>query len=303
MTIYNVKGLNFDKFLQKVRTSQLPVRRLQKSGHDEFQIAVDEKYVKTFLLLTSTMNYKVKELSISPFHKFLRFLRSNLAFVLCVCLIVMTLPFAMLFVSKTEIYGLKTINKQQILQVLAQNGYNEGKLRFDYDLKNIEKVLVTNLPSISLASAIIKGNTLVINVREMIDNSAYLYDYEPITAPIDCVIESIDLISGLVLKKSGDIAKAGEVVVSPKVKTSQGKELSIPAKAEIVASFDLSQTFFVKNDSGAEYKKKLFGENKNMLYNIMSNMEILGEPLESNKSLVDKDGTYYTICFSGRIKF
>ena len=303
MTVYKVKGLNFDKFLQKARASSLEIKTLQKISHDEFQIAVGERHLKTFLSIAAQMNYKVREISISPYRRFLRFVKSNVAFVLCAAIILSILPFAMLFVSKTEIYGLKTTSKQEVLEVLAQNGYKEGKLKSEYDLPSLEKVLVRSLPNISLASAVIKGNTLIVNLHEMIDNSAVLYNYQPILAPVDCIIESIDLVSGTSQKRPGDTVKKGEIVISPSAQLNSGGTLSIPAKGEVVASFELSQTFFVSIGLSQEYQQKLFGKNKNMLYNIMSNMEILDSPQETTQKVDALDGTYYTICLSGRVKF
>lgn len=303
MTTYLVTGLNQKKFMDELVKLGINLSYLEILSHNQIKIGVESKWEKSFIKLTQKYNYQVKELSLPKHKKFLRLVKKNISFFACSLIVLLTLPVFSMFVFKTEIYGLENISKEQVLEVLNNNGYSLGKLKKNYDLDKIQNVLVSNINKISLASAIIKGNTLIININEKIDNSKDIYDYKPVVAPIDCIIESVDLISGSLQKKAYDSVRCGDIIVSPNITSTSNQILSVPARAVVRAKFDLSSTIFVSQLEKQEDEKKIVEENRKKLYNKLSSLNILGDIQEKNMENDAKYGKYYTIVLSGEITF
>lgn len=216
-----------------------------------------------------------------------------------VCLLLFTSN----FVFKIEVVGLYAVSEREVLQVLDENGFETGKFKINYNLDSVEKVLTAHLDKISYASAVIKGNTLVVNVDEKIDNSEYVYNYNPIFAPFDCVTNSIELFSGTVNFTSGQTVKAGDVVISPYVVYVNSQKLPVPAKAKINAYVEITcygeyeVIDYQKNfQKYIEEKEKELYTNLNNKYNVD---DFEKQILESSS-----DGQYLlTVILKGNIYF
>jgi len=237
---YKIEGLNLKKFLKTLNQNCIEVVEFEKKDYNLFFFSIKKKKEKEFLKIAKKFNYKVDENKLSFFTRSLRMIKNNLVFFASAVILVCLLLFSTNFVLKTKIIGLSAVSESEVLQVLDENGFENGKLKSNYNLDAVEKVLTANLEKISYASAVIKGSTLVVNVDEKIDNSEYVYNYSPIFAPFDCVINSIELLSGTANFKAGQTVKAGEVVVSPFVVYSNSQKLPVPAKATINAYVEIS---------------------------------------------------------------
>ena len=279
VTIYVVKGLNFKKFLNKLQTDNIDIFKLEKKDYNSFIIGIKQKDKSKFLEISKKFNYEVCEEKV-PFNlKVIRLIKNNIAISLSCLILIFSILTLNNFVLRVEIFGLENITKNEILQVLNANGYKKGKLKSSYDLDSIEKVLVSNLDKVSFASAIIKGNTLVVNVNEKIDNSDYICDYQPILAPFNLILKEINLFSGTLQYKIGDVVKQGEVIVVPAIVYENEITLSVPAKATIKAYVEVSYNFELSINVSVDEKKKVIEENQNKLYNMLCDYEIVSNPV------------------------
>jgi len=237
---YKVQGLNLKKFLQSLNKNKIEVVEFEKLDYNLFFFTIKKKNENEFLKLVKKFNYSIDENKISFFTRNLRLIRNNLIFFVCAVVMVSLLLFSSNFVFQVKIEGLYFVSESEVLNVLDENGFEKGKFKTNYNLDSVEKVLTAHLEKISYASAVIKGNTLIINVDEKIDNSEYIYNYSPIFAPFDCVINSIELLSGTANFTAGQTAKAGDIVISPYVVYSNSQKLPVPAKATINAYVEIS---------------------------------------------------------------
>lgn len=301
-TTYIIKGLNFKKFIAQLTSNNIEVAELVRLEYNLFEISIDNKYQKSFLNLTKQFNYEVSEKTLSTKQNLRRVIKSNFIFVIIGLILCISLAFLSNFVINIEVIGLENITKDEVLTTLYNNGYPKYKLKSFYDLDSIEKVLTSNIDKISYASSIIKGNTLIVNINEKIDNSEYVYDYSPIIAPFDCIIKKINLVSGQIFKDIGSTAKVGDVIVAP-CKIFGENQVKVPAKAEVEAYVEFCQEYFATKDISDENKNKLIEEYKKKVYNKLSGYKILEdftlnvmEKVEENRLLL-----YFT--FAGCIAF
>ncbi len=239
---YFVTGLNFNKFLTLLKKENIPICKLQRLDYNYFCVGVKKQHEKFFLETCKKMNYTVSIKTQTTLPKTLSILKRNIALFISMVLVLIILVFSSNIVFKVEVFGLENVSKAEVIKVLNNSGYSTGKLKHSYNLNKLETVLKQNINNISFASAIIKGNTLLINVNEKIDNSNLIYDYKPIVSPYNLIVREINLKSGTAVVYKGQSVKQGEVLVLPYIEGSDGSQLKVEASAEIVADIELSNT-------------------------------------------------------------
>lgn len=239
---YKVKGLNFKKFLELLKKEEIEVCLLKKQEYNIFFIQIKQKDIKTFTKIASNLNYQLSEENSSILLSSKKSIIKNLPLFISIVLLSIILVFSCNMVYKIEIYGLETLTSQQVIKVLNDNNIKVFKTKSNYNLDNIEILLKSSLDKISFASAVIRGNTMIININEKINNDNYIYDYQPIIAPYDCIIKSINLKSGTVVVEKGQTVKKGQEIVMPYIDYKDGTQLAVKASAEIEAYVEVSHT-------------------------------------------------------------
>ena len=239
---FNIKGLNFKKFLKRLEEENIEVFELERVSYNNFNITIKKQAEKIFNDLCLKFNYKKNIKSETPILSSTNAVKRNLAFTLCIIFICVCLVFSCNMVYKIEIVGLQNITKQEVIKVLNDNNINTFKPKSAYDLKNIELLLKTNINKISFASAVLRGNTMILNINEKIDNSADIYDFKALVAPFDCIIEEVELLSGTLVVSKGQAVRKGESIVLPYIDYKDGTKLKVEALAKVKAYVELSYT-------------------------------------------------------------
>lgn len=147
------------------------------------------------------------------------------------------------FVFGIKVMGIESISQTEVIQILKQNGFEKINKKSDIDTSKFEKDLSSNLKNISLVSIIIKGNTLVVSIKEKVQNSEYENkdNFEPIVSNFDGILTKVQLVQGMLNKKVGDIIKKGDVLVFPYIVDASGNQRKVEPKAEIYAKVYITQ--------------------------------------------------------------
>ncbi len=136
------------------------------------------------------------------------------------------------FILQFDIVGVESFSKTEIVNFISKN-YSHFKPKID--TKTIETDLLDKFEKISFASCMIKGQTLVINIKEKVLPEEMYGTFPPILASNDGKITQINLISGTLNVKVGDFVKKGDVLVEPYTVDTSGSIKKVEAKAEILA--------------------------------------------------------------------
>ncbi len=136
------------------------------------------------------------------------------------------------FVLQYDIRGLSTLQKTEIVGFINQNF---SSYKPSIDTHKMENELIENFNSISFVSCMIRGQTLVINVKEKLMPEQMYGNFSPIYANKDGRITAVNLISGTLRVKVGDFVRKGDVLVEPYTVDTSGNIKKVEAKAEIVA--------------------------------------------------------------------
>lgn len=141
--------------------------------------------------------------------------------------------FANQYVLLYEIRGVESLTKQEIVEYIKHN-YSNKKVYMD--TKQIEIGLVNEFEQISFVSCMIKGQALVVNIKEKLMPNEMFGEFKPLCATKNGTITAINLISGTLVAKVGDTVKKGQILVQPYTVDTSGKIKKVEAKAEIFAN-------------------------------------------------------------------
>lgn len=241
---YELEGLNFSKFLIKVRQKDIKLLLLDKYEYNKYRIKVYKKDSILFEKLAKDSHLKFSIIKTSKLINFLKLTKANISLFLCAMILAIGVSITNNFVLKVEVYGLEKLTSAQIEEVLNSHSITKGQLKNNYNLDEIELLLKNSLDQVSLVSCVIRGNTLLINVNEKIDNSVYEAEFLPIIAPYDMLIKDIRLKSGTSIVEKGATVKQGELIVLPYIEYKDGTKLNVMAQAEIDAYIELSNTLY-----------------------------------------------------------
>ena len=300
MFTFRVKGLNIAQFLKALNARGVVVKKFVKLAYNEFEISISKKHKSQFDSLAKLYHYEYNLKSIPTLNKCLNFAKKNLVFLITACLMLSSFAFFSQVVLRVEIFGLENIEKQEILEVLDKNNYKVGKFKSSYDLDNVENVLKQNIPLVSLASAVIKGSTLIVNINEKIDNSPYLYDYPPIVSPFNAIVEDIILISGSITIEKNNTAKQDDIIIAPYIVVGE-KIIQVPARAKVTLYVELFAMEEVSKDLPNEKMQKVIEENELKLYNELSCYAKQGEFTTQVNTVLEEDYCKLAVTISGRI--
>lgn len=145
----------------------------------------------------------------------------------CVCLY-----FLSSFIWFIEVAGLNSMPPEAVLHVARQAGLKPGMLKRNIDLKQVEHLLLVNIPDIAWTGVTMRGTRAVIEVAEK--TMVRMEDKSPanIVAVKDGLVEELIALVGEALVQRGQTVRKGQVLISgamlPKLKDLAGNPLPAP---------------------------------------------------------------------------
>ena len=157
------------------------------------------------------------------------------------------------YILQYDVIGQDKLSQLEIVDFVKERF---SAKKSEIDTKQVETCLLDNFSGLSFASCIIKGQTLVINIKEKLLPQEMYGQFAPLVAQKDGKITQISLISGTLRVKVGDIVQKGDVLVEPYTIDTSGQLKKVEAKAQILAevynegSVDHYETFIEVNRTG-----------------------------------------------------
>lgn len=230
-TIFHIKGLNQERILNELsKNIQLfSIDRKSKSESTFSCHFLKKKYAKKFLLgkgieIVSTNDIGIYPRSLSIFSCY----GLIVAIVLFFCFYI----FQYQYILQYKIDGVENLSTMDVVDFLKSS---VSKKKSELDTKIIEDQLMEKFDEISLVSCIIKGQTLVVNIKEKLRPDSIYGDFLPIFSDKNAKITQISLISGTPKVRVGDFVKIGDVLVEPYTIDTSGNVMQVEAKAMISA--------------------------------------------------------------------
>ncbi len=231
LTKFHINGLNQEKILNELsKHFQLSEIDRQDKNNTLFMCSYfDSKKIEKFL---KKSNIKIVSIQYDgPVYK-IKNIFSSWGMICALVLFFLFFLIQYQFILQFDIQGLVRVSKSEIVEYVNKN-FSRNK--FDLDTKLVEIGLIENFSRISFASCIIKGQTLVINIKEKLMPEEMYGQFKPLVAKSDARINNINLISGTLKVKVGDFVQKGDVLVEPFTIDTSGNIKKVEAKAEILA--------------------------------------------------------------------
>ncbi len=231
VTKFHICGLNQEKLLSDLckKFSLTEIERNSKSDTTFKCSFFEHKKVEKIL---RERNVKIESVS----HEGLAFKAFQIlgSYGLIAAALLFSLLYAIQFqfVLQYEVLGLDKLERSEIVS-FVKSEFPASKSKIDTEA--VETALLDNFDEISFASCIIKGQTLVINIKEKVLPDEMYGEFAPLVAKKDGRISEINLISGTLRVKVGDFVRAGDVLVEPFTIDTSGEQKKVEARAEILA--------------------------------------------------------------------
>lgn len=136
------------------------------------------------------------------------------------------------FIFRYEVNGVDKLETSQVVCFVKDTFSNK---KSNLNTKELEVSLMSNFDEISFVSCMVRGQTLVINIKEKLLPDEINGSFSPIIAQKSGKISQIELISGTLNVKVGDFVKEGDVLVEPYTIDTSGNIKKVEAKAKIEA--------------------------------------------------------------------
>ena len=224
-----IKALNLAQIFEELRKKGITIYNLRKGPDFEADFVISCKHMaltkkilqKFDAQILEEQNLgaaKIRQLVFAHFFVFIALFVSGLG---GFC--------ASFYILKVDIRGTDMLTNTQIISFLQEKNIGVLKPKSSVQNQVLELDLLQNFSEISLVSVMLKGTTLVINIKE---KENFLPQTQgDIVADFCGRITGLTLISGTANVKPGDIVKEGDVLV-----TAQTQLLgSVEAKAHITA--------------------------------------------------------------------
>jgi len=166
------------------------------------------------------------------------------------------------FIWRIDISGTQRIDADEMLDFLAENGFDIGTFRHGIAYRDVESMLMAQFPDIAWVSLVIEGTAAHIKLVETIPQPEIVDLSTPtdIVAAKDGVILQMATSLGTPQFVPGDVVREGEVLVSGQLTIGvEGEEITheyVRAQSEIWArlhyniNFDIPLVFYEKTFTG-----------------------------------------------------
>lgn len=292
---FEMKGVNQERSFNAL-IQCCEIYNLKRTSHTNAQFCVEYKNYKKMQKKLKNLNFDIinqkKYGILSVFFSFFKkwgIIFASGCFVLGVIILSN-------FVFSTQFFGLEKIEKNQVISILKQNNLDGFVLKDKINTTQIESMIKDSFDNISMVSAMIKGNTLVISIKEKVINEEYENkdEFQPLCSKYSGLVKEIKLIQGTLKVKVGDIVQVGDVLVEPYIYDSSNQKRSVEPKAEITA-----RVWYVgrENHSSVRVESVRTGKTKKVSYLTFLNL-FLSTPPNINDIFSSYESKSTVVCIS-----
>jgi len=242
-TQINCKGLNQSRLINLCISKGIEINNLNKISHSEMEFSLNDKNLKKFNSLDLS-NYDISIKQIGGLKKLKNIFVYRIGLIIGLIISIMMMIFINNRLLHVEVYGLTSIDKDKIVDSIKDYGINKFSL-MNFDKDKLEKYLSERY-DFSLVSIAIKGNTLLISVKEELRHND---SGTAIISPYNMIITDITVFAGTTYLKAGDIVYKGDVLVYP-YSIVNGEEILVQPKAQIFADvFTTASHTYLSNET------------------------------------------------------
>lgn len=227
-------GNNLNKIINVLAQHGIEIYNIEKLA-GEISFVLNRRDLNKFNSI-DLHEYEIVVDKSKTFEKILNAIKMRLSVVVIPVIVIISICLCHNRMFYLKITGIKNLDKNAVILTLNNNGVKLfGAMNFN--CKDIEDCLLDKF-DISMVSAIKRGNSLIINIKEEIDMAD---EYAPIIAPCNMIINKIETYSGTPKFQENDIVYEGDVLVESYV-ILNGEHVDVVPSAYIVAKSYITET-------------------------------------------------------------
>lgn len=243
---YTIKSLNKEKIIRQI--TEISEIKNVKFINNQLKFIVPRKNKKKVESILAKKEIEILNKDHQGIVGFLNKTILRLGVIIPIVIFMIFLFICNHFVFKYEIIGNELIPSGDVYEILEKNNIKGLLNKNKIDKTKIENEIM-ELDKVSFVSVIVKGNTLIINLKEKVFNSEYEEkdDFVPLKSGFNGIITEINVIQGTPLVKVGQTVKEGQELIAPFVIDTSGQKLSVKPMADIKADVFLTTITQVPN--------------------------------------------------------
>jgi len=229
VTEFHINTLNQERLLNEL-CKKVKITRIERLDKQNLCFKCDyseRKFVEKFLKSKNAKIIKIKNEGLFPS---IVNMCTSYGVILAVVIFSIFYIIQGQFVWQYDIRGVERVSQMEIMEFVKENFSLNKK---DINTKQIESAIDDHFDEISFVSCIIKGQTLILNIKEKLLPDEKYGEFKPILAQKDAKITQINLVSGTLNVKVGQMVEKGDVLVKPFVMDSAGELKAVEASAQI----------------------------------------------------------------------
>lgn len=255
----SIRGLNAERTINAISGLDIELYEVQRQ-EKKIVFTLEYKHKKMLDNYLKEHNIRAEFQALGVLF-WLNVFKQKVGIIISLVLFILSLIISSSAVWQFNIQGNNLVSTSEIINVICQSGCNIGSAKTSIDTLQIEDAIVSNFDEISFASVIVKGNSLVVMVKEREEQRQE--DFSPLYASFSGVITKLVLNSGTSLVKVGDVVQKGQILVEPYEQVGD-KTMIVSPKAEIYADVyikgqvEYNASGFVRGRTGEEYIERFF---------------------------------------------
>lgn len=279
--VYEINGLNLDRFINTVKRKGIALYDVKKYGVKRLVIAVNLSDSENFFAITKELCYNIKKVRYKGKGYPLYYLLKNLGLVIGLALFLAVAIFSNDIILETTFTGSGSVYSREVSEYLKSVGVEKYSRFSSVNLKSLGSNILKNTDKLSFASCKKKGNRLEIQLVLSSDSvntlSGNVYE---LYADATGVIEKIKVYRGTAMVNVGDTVKKGDLLVG-----------GFAVIKEQTVKINLLATVTVLQEQTVYYRSEKTGQEN--IASALAEAEFTAGEIVSVKTTTEKDKNQY----------
>lgn len=232
-----IEGYYIERFINICTTKQILLWNLKREDSITLHASVEVSNFKELRQICKKTKCKMKIEGKKGLPFTIKKYKKRKVFILFLILIIVSIITLSRFIWNIEVTGNETINTEEILALVEQEGLAIGKLKGGIDTKEIINKIRLERDDVAWVGITIKGTNAVIEIVEA-DKKPDIVDEEEycnIVSDKDAIITKVSAQNGTPLVKEGDVVTKGDVIIEGKMEGKYTDPQYVHAQGEIQA--------------------------------------------------------------------
>lgn len=232
-----IEGYYIERFINICTTKQILLWNLKREDSITLHASVEVSNFKELRQICKKTKCKMKIEGKKGLPFTIKKYKKRKVFILFLILIIVSIITLSRFIWNIEVTGNETINTEEILALVEQEGLAIGKLKGGINTKEIINKIRLERDDVAWVGITIKGTNAVIEIVEA-DKKPDIVDEEEycnIVSDKDAIITKVSAQNGTPLVKEGDVVTKGDVIIEGKMEGKYTDPQYVHAQGEIQA--------------------------------------------------------------------